>query len=93
METHYTRLRTSRKGQQREPPRNLFFEFPDSTFLDYSQIAAAFDPSFIDHNGSFIEDSVVRNDKTPAAALTNEVGDRLWEFSEKLWGTKFEVPE
>ena len=50
---------------------------------------AAFDPSLSSQNGAFLEDGIVQNDKNPASAGSEEVADRVWELSEKLWGVQF----
>lgn len=54
-----------------------------------SQVIAAFDPSLIEHNGSYLDDGVVHNELAPTWSRSDEGADKLWELSEKAWNIKF----
>lgn len=78
----------------REWPGMQFIMFrvlaPNFTFFDSnSQVIAAFDPSLVHHNGSYLEDGIIHNERAPSYGLDEENADKLWELSEKIWGVKF----
>jgi len=56
-----------------------------------THVVAAFDPTIIPQNGSYLVDSKVQDDQ--AAPHAKDIGDakKLWELSEQLVGEKFDV--
>jgi len=54
-----------------------------------THIVAAFDPSIVDKNGSYLADCQVANDQAKPFALDKGNAEKLWKLSEELVGQAF----